>query len=69
MEDDGVFREQVRSGVAGLEREERRHARSEVEAQTRARSRRDPRRVRKKVDFLLKTRVSHPSVSGAETQI
>lgn len=36
MEDDGVFREQSESGVAGLEREERRHARSEVEAQTRA---------------------------------
>lgn len=62
MEDDGVFGEQVRSGVAGLEREERRQARSEAEAQTRARSRRDPRRVRKKVDFLLKTRVTHPRV-------
>jgi len=39
VEDDGVFREQVRSGVAGLEREEKRQARSESEAQTRARSR------------------------------
>ena len=62
VENDGVFKEQVRSGVAGLEREERRQGKSEAEAQTRARSRRDPRRVKKKVNFLLKTRDSHPNV-------